>query len=199
MRAFFVRFYMQELGAWVLFTPLVCTFFSLFIIFGGLPIYASYFIVAVGFSAMCAVYFDQRQAYKKMTDLFPISKRTFLAVDFSFLSLVAVSYILYSVFIYSLFSSLMKQQVLFPPLNQALFLPTICLYISSLFIIIQWTKFRGFASFIPVLCPLFTFLSTEWINALTLSRSLLLLGIGCLTLIVSSLVTRYMYERRDLI
>ena len=198
MKQMLFRFYGQQLSAWILFTPLVASIVALPLLFEGAES-ATYFILSISITALCAVYLDQRESQLVMTSLFPISRKTFFIVDLSFLGRYTLYYILYTIVATTAIQTLLKQQLVLPSVKQLFVSFGISFFIIAFFLLFRRSKVGRFMNFFVFLIPLgFSQLLIFFGNLSTFQSFILFVSL-LLLLIIATSITYFREYRRDVL
>ncbi len=196
MKQVLFRYYQLELSAWILFTPLVASLFAIPLLFKGAES-ATYFILSISITALCAFYLDQRESQLVMTSLFPISKRTFFIVDLYFLGRYTLYYILYTIVATNLIQTLFKQQLIFPTVKQLLVSFSISFFIIAFFLLFRRVKFGYFINLSIFFIPLAFTQFLSFFKNLTTLKSTVLFFVLLFVLIIAASITYFREHRRD--
>lgn len=196
MKQMLFRYYEQELSAWVLFTPLVASFFALPLLFEGGEL-AAYFILSISITVLCATYLDLRESQLVMTSLFPISKKTFFIVDISFIGKYALYYILYTIVVTSVIQTLLEQQLVLPSAKQILLSIVISLLIISIFLLLRRIKYGYYVNLSMFFIPLAFTQLISLIIRLSTFHSILLFFSSLVLIIIAASITYFRENRRD--
>lgn len=192
-----LRYYSQEVSAWIYVAPLVYTLFGCILLFDGVEI-AVYFMLMLCVTSICAIYFDKREKEFLMTSLFPISNKTFFMVDLLFIGRIILGYYLYSLAISTLLSSLYHQTLVLPSSKQLIFSAVICFFITALFFFVRSFKFRQYINLSILAFPILFAILIPSIKSLTLYHCLLFLTLSVVLFIIATILT-FTYEgRRDI-
>lgn len=196
MKQTLFRYYEQELSAWILFTPLVASFFALPLLFEGAEL-AAYFILSISITALCAVYLDQRENQLVMTSLFPISRKTFFIVDFSFLGSYTLYYILYTIIATTAIQTLLEQQLVLPSVRQVLVSFAISFFIIAFFLLFRRSKFGQMINFSIFFIPLGFSQLLVFLGSLSTFQSFSLFMSLLILLIIAASITYFREYWRD--
>mgnify|MGYP003550411887 CR=1 FL=1 len=196
MRQMLFRYYQQELSAWILFTPLVASFFALPLLFERAEL-ASLFILSITISVLCSLYLDLRERQLIMTSLFPISKKTFFFVDISFIGRYTLYYILYTMVVTTIFQTLLEQQLILPSAKQILLSIVISLLIISIFLLLRRIKYGYYVNLSMFFIPLAFTQLISLIIRLSTFHSILLFFSSLVLIIIAASITYFRENRRD--
>ncbi|WP_339215537.1 ATPase [Solibacillus sp. FSL W8-0372] len=197
MRQMLFRYYQQELSAWILFTPLVASFFALPLLFERAEL-ASLFILSITISVLCSLYLDLRERQLIMTSLFPISKKTFFFVDISFIGRYTLYYILYTMVVTTIFQTLLEQQLILPSAKQILLSIVISLLIISIFLLLRRIKYGYYVNLSMFFIPIAFTQLISLIVRLSTFHSILLFFSSLVLIIIAARITYVREQRRDI-
>ncbi|MBD8035378.1 ATPase [Solibacillus sp. A46] len=197
MKQMLFRYYQQELSAWILFTPLVASFFALPLLFERAEL-ASLFILSITISVLCSLYLDLRERQLIMTSLFPISKKTFFFVDISFIGRYTLYYILYTMVVTTIFQTLLEQQLILPSAKQILLSIVISLLIISIFLLLRRIKYGYYVNLSMFFIPLAFTQLISLIVRLSTFHSILLFFSSLVLIIIAARITYVREQRRDI-
>lgn len=197
MKKMLLHYYEQGLAPWLLFTPLVASFFALPLLFEGAEM-AAYFILSISITALCAVYLDQRENQLVMTSLFPISRKTFLIVDLSFLGRYTLYYILYTIIATTAIQTLLEQQLVLPSVRQLLVSFAISFFIIAFFLLFRRSKFGQMINFSIFLIPLGFSQLLVFLGSLSTFQSFSLFMSLLILLIIAASITYFREYWRDI-
>ncbi|MBM7665217.1 putative membrane protein [Solibacillus kalamii] len=196
MKKMLLHYYEQGLASWLLFTPLVASFFALPLLFEGAEM-AAYFILSISITALCAVYLDQRENQLVMTSLFPISRKTFFIVDLSFLGRYTLYYILYTIIATTSIQTLLEQQLVLPSVRQLLVSFAISFFIIAFFLLFRRSKFGQMINFSIFLIPLGFSQLLVFLGSLSTFQSFSLFMSLLILLIIAASITYFREYWRD--
>ncbi|MFL0581535.1 ATPase [Solibacillus silvestris] len=197
MKQMLLHYYEQQLSAWILFTPLVASFFALPLLFEGAEM-AAYFILSISITALCAVFLDQRENQLVMTSLFPISRKTFFIVDLSFLGRYTLYYILYTIIATTAIQTLLEQQLVLPSVRQLLVSFAISFFIIAFFLLFRRSKFGQMINFSIFLIPLGFSQLLVFLGSLSTFQSFSLFMSLLILLIIAASITYFREYWRDI-
>lgn len=196
MKKVLLHYYEQGLASWILFTPLVASFFALPLLFEGAEM-AAYLILSISITALCAVYLDQRENQLVMTSLFPISRKTFFIVDLSFLGRYTLYYILYTIIATTAIQTLLEQQLVLPSVRQLLVSFAISFFIIAFFLLFRRSKFGQMINFSIFLIPLGFSQLLVFLGSLSTFQSFSLFMSLLILLIIAASITYFREYWRD--
>lgn len=199
MTLFMTRYFLKELSAWVVFTPIV---FILPLLIGSFMGYTLPIILIITFFSSAVVfskYQETRKSYEKMFALFPLQRHMMLHADLAFLSWISCCYNLYTLVATMSFNSLVEKQFVFVTVGQ---LGTIigCSFLLIGFSLISiWLKFPTITiiSLILVL-NLFSTRLLSFIQQFTFQTSMLFFLGSFAVLILCYFFIRVMQKRREI-
>ena len=197
MKKMLLHYYEQGLASWLLFTPLVASFFALPLLFEGAEM-AAYFILSISITALCAVYLDQRENQLVMTSLFPISRKTFFIVDLSFLGRYTLYYILYTIIATTAIQTLLEQQLVLPSVRQLLVSFAISFFIIAFFLLFRRSRFGQMINFSIFLIPLGFSQLLVFLGSLSTFQSFSLFMSLLILLIIAASITYFREYWRDI-
>ena len=197
MKQMLFRYYQQELSAWILFTPLVASFFAIPLLFERAEL-ASLFILSITISVLCSLYLDLRERQLIMTSLFPISKKTFFFVDISFIGRYTLYYILYTMVVTTIIQTLLEQQLILPSAKQILLSIVISLLIISIFLLLRRIKYGYYVNLSMFFIPLAFTQLISLIVRLSTFHSILLFFSSLVLIIIAAWITYVREHRRDI-
>lgn len=199
MTLFITRYFLKELSAWVVFTPIVFIFILLIGTFMGylLPVIliTTFFSSAVVFSK----YQETRKSYEKMFALFPLQRHKMLHADLAFLSWISCCYILYTLVATMSLNSLVEKQFVFVTVGQLGIIIGCSLLLIGFSLISIWLKFPTITiiSLILVL-NLFSTRLLSFIQQFTFQTSMLFFLGSFGVLIICYFFIRVMQKRREI-
>ncbi|WP_342575317.1 ATPase [Solibacillus sp. FSL K6-1781] len=196
MKKVLLHYYEQGLASWLLFTPLVASFFALPLLFEGAEM-AAYLILSISITALCAVYLDQRENQLVMTSLFPISRKTFFIVDLSFLGRYTLYYILYTIVATTAIQTLLEKQLVLPSVRQLLVSFAISFFIIAFFLLFRRSKFGQMINFSIFLIPLGLSQLLVFLGSLSTFQSFSLFMSLLILLIIAASITYFREYWRD--
>lgn len=160
MTLFLTRYFLRELSAWVLFTPLVYSFILIIGAFIGEPFYFTFIMVMYTCALVFSQYFVVRKKYLTLFKIAPLAKKTMIVADFAFLSWIAFCYASYALIVSILLAALIHRELLFPTIHEISFMIGCCLFIITLsiwFALQSWIPINTFIFlmlFMSVVFPL---------------------------------------------
>lgn len=199
MTLFITRYFLNELSAWVVFTPIIFIFILLIGAFMGylLPVIliTTFFSSAVVF----AKYQETRKSSEKMFALFPLQKHMMLHADLAFLSWISCCYILYTLVLTTALKSLVEKQFVFVTVGQLGIIIGCSLLLIGFSLISIWLKFPPITIVSLVLIlNLFSTMLLSFIQQLNFQMSMLFFLGSLSILILCYFFIRVMQKRREI-
>lgn len=198
MLAFLLRYYLNALFNWVLLPPLFLSFIHLIELFSNNIVAVHLSFTLICFSVICSNLFAFHKKHMKMFALFPIPTKIFVAADYLFLSVIAVSYATYSVLVNTVLKSLLEKQLVLPSLANWYMLLCATFILLTLFMMLRFTKFQFLLGLYPLFFPLFFSIPHPYLLRLT-SFIPLLFTIAILSFGIGLSVIYYLSKRRDIV
>lgn len=154
MTLFLTRYFLSELSAWVLFTPLGL---SIVFLFTGETFYSTLMMVMYACPLVFSRYFIARKSYVTLLKIAPLPRKAMIDADFAFLSWTALCYVGYALVVSTLLAALIHKELLFPTIHETSFLIGCCLFLITLY---TWL---GRQNWIPILAFYFVILNMRFI------------------------------------
>ena len=138
MTQFLTRYFVQEISAWIVFTPLGVSLTLLIGAFSGQPMYFIMMFVVFSCVVVFTKYNEVRKNYSKMFALFPLRIGELLNADVAFLSLITFCYSTFSILSTIILTLLVNNEFIFPSMDQLLQLVGCCFLLIAINLLFIW-------------------------------------------------------------
>lgn len=157
MTLFLTRYFLRELSAWVLFTPLAFSIFFLIVAETGDAFYSTLLMIIYACPLVFAQYFTVQKSYITLLTIAPLPRKTIVQSDFAFLSWIALCYTSYALIASTLLAAFIHKELLFPTIQELSFLLGCCLFVITIY---SWLARQ---KWIPLIVFYFVFLNMHFI------------------------------------
>lgn len=166
MTLFLTRYFLRELSAWVLFTPLVFSIFILFLAATGDTFLSTLMMVIYGCPLVFTQYFTTQKGYLTLLTIAPLPRKTIIQADFAFLSWITLCYTSYALVGSTVLAAFIHKELLFPTIQELSFLIGCCLLVITVY---SWLAKQ---KWIPLIVFYFIFLNLRFLFPFTIATSL---------------------------
>lgn len=195
MRTYFIKYFFNELASYILLIPLVLTLLMITTLFGNNVEETSTAIFMVGLALVCSLYFDERHKQQTMTNLFPISKKTWLAIDCRFFAVIVTCYLLYCSLISITFSAMKQQIFIFPSIHFIFFTISYSLVLFCFYFVMYRTKIHSVSNLVPYIM-IFILIVTDITSTFLSIYNFTLFVISIFCTICITIFTYFFEQRR---
>ena len=197
MTLFITRYFLKEISAWILFTPIAFIFILLIGAFSGAPI--TFILITTFFSSavVFSKYHEKRKDYKKMFALFPINSRIMLHADISFLGWISVCYISYTLAVSLTLKSLVEKQWASITVGQFCMIIGCSILLIGISLILIWWNFPP-STLVIVILIINMFSIWDFLQLPSFQKNLLFLIGSLFILLVIYIFIRIKQKRRNI-
>lgn len=192
MTQFLTRYFVQEISAWIVFTPLGVSLTLLIGAFSGQPMYFIMMFVVFSCVVVFTKYNEVRKNYSKMFALFPLRIGELLNADVAFLSLITFCYSTFSILSTIILTLLVNNEFIFPSMDQLLQLVGCCFLLIAINLLFIWFNSPSISPIIIVF--IFSF-DWRFITHLSFFQNILVIIFCCIFLMCCYLVAYFLSKR----
>lgn len=138
MTQFMTRYFLQEVSAWIVFTPFPLSLMLLIGVVSELPLNFMLVFVILSSVIVFSKYNEVRKNHRIMFALFPLRIRELLNTDVAFMSLITFCYSFISILLTAILTILLNNQFIFASMEQLLLLVGCCFILIAINLLFIW-------------------------------------------------------------
>ena len=165
MTLFLTRYFLRELSAWVLFTPLGFSIVFLLLALTGDTFYSTFLMIIYACPLVFSQYFMTQKSYLTLLTIAPLPRKTIVQADFAFLSWITLCYTSYALVASTLLAAFIHKELLFPTIHEMSFLIGCCLFVITIY---SWLARQNW---VPLIVFYFIFFNMHFIFPFTMATS----------------------------